>query len=119
MVLRRLWFTVKLQVEYPFDLSALLPLYDLVWRVDLESDSNLKNATLKHKLSTGNPSPIKLSTGKPLPIKLSTIANQIVDRQTQANQIVGRQTRDNQIVDRQTQDKQIVNWQTHDNQTWP
>ena len=101
--------TVKLQVEYPFDLSALLPLYDLVWRVDLESDSNLKNATLKHKLSTG----------KPLPIKLLTIANQIVDRQTQANQIVGRQTRDNQIVDRQTQDKQIVNRQTHDNQTWP
>jgi len=30
-------YTVKCLVEYPFDLSALLPLYDLVWRFDKES----------------------------------------------------------------------------------
>ncbi len=30
--MRERGFTVKLQVEYPFDLSALLPLYDLVWQ---------------------------------------------------------------------------------------
>ncbi len=26
-------YTVKLQVEYPFDLSALLPVYELVWQI--------------------------------------------------------------------------------------
>ena len=44
------FYTVKSPVENPVDLSALLPLNDLVWRVDLESDSNEKNATLKHKV---------------------------------------------------------------------
>jgi len=36
--LPNLWiFTVKCLVKYPFHLSALLPLYDLVWRFDKES----------------------------------------------------------------------------------
>jgi hypothetical protein len=65
-------YTVKSLVENPVDLSALLSLNDLVCRFDLEIDSNSKNATLKHKLLTGNPLPIKLSPGNPSTTVLST-----------------------------------------------